>query len=272
VTIKMRIMATFLVFWIGLACAIVYGGMDTPVVRSLSFDRATFQADYDHVWQAVFNLLSEYQFQFARKDKAAGQIETGYIIFSRNPRFSKLGNGVKAFGNPPRTFLRKWQDGRIKVFAELRRLPDYIQVIIRPDIEGFASVRLDDTAVTGEWRPCKSNGRFEFKFLSEVATKLKEEQAMGPAAAAGSTVLGSAAQGSKAQPKEVASNLFFQSNPEGAEIHLNNKLVGTTPSRISLAAGEYKVVFRKPGYKDYQREFIILGSSDVTIATELEKP
>jgi hypothetical protein len=271
VTIKMRIIVSFLIFWIGLTCAAVYGGMDTPVVRSLSFDRATFQADYDRVWQAVYNLLSEYQFQFARKDQAAGQFETGYIIFSRHARFSKLSNGVKAFGNPPRLFLRKWQDGRIKIFAELHRLPDsYIQVIIRPDIQGFASVRLDDTAVTGEWRQCKSNGRFEFNFLNEVAAKLKEEQAM----AAGSNVSSSAAQGSKApqNQKEVTSNLFCQSNPEGAEIYLNNKLIGTTPSRVSLAAGEYKVVFRKPGYKDYQREFIILGSSDVTIATELEKP
>jgi len=274
--IKKKIMVRFLIFWIGLASARLYGGNDKivqPVDSKLSFDRATFQADYDRVWQAVTNLLFEYQFQFARKDKAAGKIETGYVVLSSHPKFSKLSSGVRAFGTPPKRFLRKWQDGRIKIFAELRRLPDsYTQVILRPDLEGFSSVRLDDTAITGEWRPCKSNGRFEFEFLNEVATELKKKQAVMPASAQ-SNVSTSPAKSPKGQDNEnaVTSNLFFVSIPEGAEIYLNDKLIGMTPSRVSLAAGEYKVIFRKSGYKDYQREFVLLKSSDVTIASELEK-
>ncbi|PYV39793.1 MAG: hypothetical protein DMG06_22215 [Acidobacteria bacterium] len=273
VTVKKKIMVSLLMFWIGLAGGVVYGQKDKiiPRVDSNLFDRATFQADYDLVWQIVVNVLSEYQFQFARKDKAAGQIETGYIVLSRHPRFSKLSNGVKAFGNPPRVFLKKWQDGRIKIFAALHRLPDsYTQVIIRPEIEGFASFRLDDTAITGEWRPCKSNGKFEFEFLNEVATELKKKQAAMPATA-NSSVSNVPADGSKSQEneKEGTSNLFL-SIPEGAEVYLNNKLIGMTPSRVSISAGQYKVVFRKPGYKDYQREFMLYGGSDVTVATELE--
>src|SRR5438093_12723616 len=65
VTVKKKIMVSLLMFWIGLAGGVVYGQKDKiiPRVDSNLFDRATFQADYDLVWQIVVNLLSEYQFQ-----------------------------------------------------------------------------------------------------------------------------------------------------------------------------------------------------------------
>src|SRR6266542_4602788 len=105
-----QVMAAALMVGIALASAGMAGvkEMVQPVSDNQSFDRATFQADYDRVWQVVFNLLSEYRFELVRRDKSAGKIETGYLVFSKNPRFSKLTNGMRSYGNPPKAFLRKW--------------------------------------------------------------------------------------------------------------------------------------------------------------------
>lgn len=272
---KVKVMAATLAVGIALASGGMAGAkeMVQPVGDNQSFDRATFQADYDRVWQVVFNLLSEYRFEFARKDKTAGKIETGYLIFSKNPRFSKLTNGVRSYGNPPKAFLKKWSDGRIKLVVQLNRLSDgATQVILRPDLQGFAATRGDDTGITGEWRQCRSNGKFEFELLNEVATEVRKPQSnvtSNPAPSTSSEVEPAA----KASEKEDAGNsaVIFQSIPEGAEIYLNDKLIGMTPTRLSLSSGDYRVAFRKAGYKEYQREFVLFPRSDVTIATEMDK-
>jgi hypothetical protein len=58
--------------------------------------------------------------------------------------------------------------------------------------------------------------------------------------------------------------------PEGAEILLDNQLVGMTPSRLTVAPGPHKVVFRKRDYRDYEREFVVLKDSELSIAAEME--
>jgi PEGA domain len=245
-----------------------------PVGSDRPFDRDTFQADYDLVWQTVLRVLSDYQFQFSLKDKPSGRIQTGYLILSRHPQFSKLTTGVKAFGKTPKLFLKKWQDGRIKVHVEVKGLPaNSAQVIIQPQIQGFASTRLDDTAVTGEWHDCKSNGKFEFELFNEIATQLKRATEEPPSPPLPASSSSTALENAKNKQKETIrfSNLLVQSAPEGAEIYLDDKLVGMTPSRISLAAGQYKVVLRKQGFKEYQREFVILQNSDLTVSTELDQ-
>jgi len=245
-----------------------------PVGSNRPFDRDIFQADYDAVWQTVLRVLSDYQFQFSLKDKPSGKIETGYIIFSRHPQLSKLAAGVKAFGITPKLFLKKWQDGRIKVRVELKGLPDHsAQVIIWPEIQGFASSLFDDTAVTGEWPDCKSNGKFEFELFNEIATQLKRTNQTPPTLPRVTSNSDATLEDFKGGHKEAvgSSNLLVQSAPEGAEIYLNDKLVGMTPSRISLAAGQYRVVLRKYGFKEYQKEFVILQNSDLTVSKELDQ-
>jgi len=251
--------------------------MVQPVGENQSFDRTTFQADYDRVWQVLSNLLFEYRFEFARKDKSTGKIETGYLIFSKNLRLSKLTNGVRSYGNLPKSFLKKWTDGRVKLVAQVNRLSDgATQVILRPDLQGFAATRGDDTGVTGEWRQCQSNGKFEFEIFNEVATELRKPQAEVDTHATSSNASSSETEpdpAAKSSGKDDAGNsdVIFQSVPDGAEIHLNGKLVGMTPTRLSLGPGDYRVTIRKAGYKEYEREFVLLPRSDVTVTTEMEK-
>jgi hypothetical protein len=47
--------------------------------------------------------------------------------------------------------------------------------------------------------------------------------------------------------------------------------VGMTPSRITIAPGTHRVIFRKAGFKDYERQFTALKDSDLTVSAEMER-
>ena len=252
------------------------GKIARPVDTEKSFERSTFQAEEHQVYTLLFKILTNHGFDFLIKDKSLGRIETTYVVFSRHPEFSKLSNGVKSLARTPRLFLKKWLDGRIKILAEVRRLSqNSTEVVLRPDIYGFASTLTDDTGVTGEWRQCTSNGKFEFELFNELATGLRKEGSMNPAEVTEvqpkpegiTTVFPS----DNSTGRQGSSNLVLSSVPEGAEILLDNVLVGMTPSRITIVAGPHQVIFRKPGFKDYQRQFTALKNSDLTVSAEMEK-
>ncbi len=243
-----------------------------PVDSNKSFERSPFEADYERTWQSLLRVLVDRGFQFRVKDKGLGRFETDYLIFSRHPQFSKLSDGVKSLAKTPRLFLRKWLDGRIRILAEVRRLsPSRTEVVLRPDIYGFSSTLTDDSGVTGEWRQCVSNGKFEFELFNELATVLKSDGSMDLHEA---TAPRSQRPGSVVKPPtpkvEGFSILVVTSVPEGAEILLDDQLVGMTPSRLTIPGGGHKVVLRRKGYREYKREFLILRNSDLTIAAELE--
>ena len=82
---------------------------------------------------------------------------------------------------------------------------------------------------------------------------------------------GAAAVTETSVSRQGSSNLVLSSVPEGAEILLDNVLVGMTPSRLTIPAGSHRVIFRKQGFKDYERQFIALKDSDLTVSAEMEK-
>ena len=270
------VLAVSLAFPSNLGLAQEGGKIARPVDTEKSFERSTFQADEHKVWTLLFKILTQHGFDFLIKDKDLGRIETNYVVFSRHPEFSKLSNGVKSLAKTPRLFLRKWLDGRIKIFAEVRRLSqNSTEVVLRPDIYGFVSTLSDDSGVTGEWRQCTSNGKFEFELFNELATELRKEGSLNPLevtqAPPKPAGTGAAAVTDTSVSREGSSNLVLSSVPEGAEILLDNVLVGMTPSRLTIPAGTHRVIFRKHGFKDYEREFIALKDSDLTVAAEMEK-
>jgi len=54
-------------------------------------------------------------------------------------------------------------------------------------------------------------------------------------------------------PPQLAT-LGFWSNPAGAEVYVDGKLVGTTPSSFSLPPGEYTITMRKQNYGTWERK------------------
>ena len=63
--------------------------------------------------------------------------------------------------------------------------------------------------------------------------------------------------------------LRISSSPPGADIEIDGKFIGQTPSSVSAASGDHSIVIRKAGYKPWQRTIATSGG-EITIAAELE--
>ena len=67
------------------------------------------------------------------------------------------------------------------------------------------------------------------------------------------------------------SRVRLRSEPDGAEIYLGEKLVGSTPSSLELPAGKYVFIFRLNGYKPVRQEVDVLPGGDISVAARMEK-
>lgn len=63
----------------------------------------------------------------------------------------------------------------------------------------------------------------------------------------------------------------FSSTPSGAEITLDGKYVGSTPSQIDLGTGVHVVVFSMPGFMEWKRDLTVLPGSGLTVGAILQK-
>jgi hypothetical protein len=73
------------------------------------------------------------------------------------------------------------------------------------------------------------------------------------------------------EKKEEPVKCNFSSTPAGAEITLDGKFVGSTPSAISLSPGTHVVVLTVPGFAQWNRDLTVLPGSELTVAAILQK-
>ena len=66
--------------------------------------------------------------------------------------------------------------------------------------------------------------------------------------------------------------LQVDSIPAGAEIRIDGKFVGNTPSGVRLEEGSHMVIVKKKEFKHWRRKVKITGGSDIHLNAELEKP
>jgi PEGA domain len=71
-------------------------------------------------------------------------------------------------------------------------------------------------------------------------------------------------------PASTAARLEIASSPIGADIEIDGKFVGSTPSSIQLTPGEYTVAVKKAGYASWERKVSVSGGN-VNLVAELEK-
>jgi len=74
--------------------------------------------------------------------------------------------------------------------------------------------------------------------------------------------------GPPAQPASVV----IKSTPPGADINVDGKFMGNTPSTILLDAGEHLVLVDKEGFKPWQRTMTVSPGGSLTIDATLTKP
>ncbi len=63
----------------------------------------------------------------------------------------------------------------------------------------------------------------------------------------------------------------FTSTPPGAEITLDGRYAGSTPSAISLSPGPHVVLISMPGFGEWNRQLVAFPGSELTVNAVLEK-
>jgi hypothetical protein len=88
--------------------------------------------------------------------------------------------------------------------------------------------------------------------------------------AASSPASGPPAASSPEAMKSADLTVAVSSTPAGAEIEVDGRFMGSTPSSIALAPGEHAVVVRKPGFKPWERKLQLTGG-EIRLSADLEK-
>ena len=63
----------------------------------------------------------------------------------------------------------------------------------------------------------------------------------------------------------------FSSTPPGAEVTLDGRYVGSTPSVLGLTTGPHVVVISMPGFAQWKRELAVVPGSELTVNAVLQK-
>lgn len=67
------------------------------------------------------------------------------------------------------------------------------------------------------------------------------------------------------------SPIAIKSTPDGAEITIDDKLVGTTPSTVQLTPGDHTIVIGKAGFKSWQRIITVTTGGTINLEATLDK-
>lgn len=102
------------------------------------------------------------------------------------------------------------------------------------------------------------------------------ENPAGPGASQASPVPASSAPAPPVQAQIQAQTAetvkcSFASTPAGAEISVDGKYVGSTPSTLSLSLGTHAVEVSLPGFVEWKRQLTVSASSELTVNAALEK-
>jgi len=103
-------------------------------------------------------------------------------------------------------------------------------------------------------------------FSSEVLEMLKEHFNFAPTF--GDTAL---QQTAAAETSNRRQTLTVTSEPDGADIYVDQKYVGNTPSKLAVSEGIHKIRISSPGFADWEREITVESGSEPSIKAVLEK-
>jgi PEGA domain-containing protein len=74
-----------------------------------------------------------------------------------------------------------------------------------------------------------------------------------------------------ASAENIPSTIELKSTPDGAEISIDGKYVGNTPTTLHLTVGDHVIKFEKSGFKPWERTLTITQGESTTIPVALEK-
>jgi len=103
------------------------------------------------------------------------------------------------------------------------------------------------------------------KFATQTAVTPEAGTAPGPPTA--SATVGQNGNGSD----PALSAVDIKSTPDGAEITVDEKFMGSTPSSLRLAVGDHKIKLDKSGFKSWERTMTVSAGATATVNATLEK-
>ena len=71
---------------------------------------------------------------------------------------------------------------------------------------------------------------------------------------------------------EDLTTVVVKSSPDGADVTVDGKYMGSTPSTVRLAPGDHVIAIEKAGFKTWQRTMSVNPGGIVTIDATLSKP
>jgi hypothetical protein len=71
--------------------------------------------------------------------------------------------------------------------------------------------------------------------------------------------------------ESTLTSIDVKSLPDGAEITVDDKFVGNTPSTLRLVAGDHKVKLEKPGFKPWERTLTVISGGTANVNATLEQ-
>jgi hypothetical protein len=72
-----------------------------------------------------------------------------------------------------------------------------------------------------------------------------------------------------ASPASVA--VSFKSTPDAADITVDGKFVGSTPSKVELTPGDHAIRIEKSGFRAWQRTLAVAAGASPSVNASLEK-
>jgi hypothetical protein len=76
--------------------------------------------------------------------------------------------------------------------------------------------------------------------------------------------------GSLSVAPEAVGTVSISSEPDGAEIFVDDKFHGNTPATLKLSAGSHAVVLKFPGHADWRRTLEVLKFSKTSLKAALD--
>ncbi len=108
------------------------------------------------------------------------------------------------------------------------------------------------------------------EFWKNLETELLNKNQASSADVAPDSYPSATAQSNQTSKTPELVTVTVKSDPDGAEITVDGKFVGSTPSTLRLVPGEHAVRVEKSGYKAWQRTLGISAGGSVSINPALE--
>lgn len=241
----------------------------------------------------VVYIDGELDIALAKLEVSAGKAELPHLALA-DATSVRQGESVLAIGNPGDAMLFSVTKGIVSAVGKFPNAGPgtWIQtdapinpgnsggplLNARGEVIGINTLKLIKKNVTGIGFALSASDLLEVlhRFYPNVAPAMQRTASTMRRPAAGSPAaaeLSDAVQPSSTSSTvtlDGAGTVTISSEPDGAEIFVDDKFLGNAPATVRLSAGSHAVVLKFPGHGDWRRTLEVLKSSKVTLKATLE--